>query len=57
MNVAGDHISHIFVEKVSLGLGLEMMGAVKGGNSSILRCRSKDGRRIWTQESKAVNLL
>lgn len=23
MNVAGDHISHIFVEKVSLGLGLE----------------------------------
>lgn len=41
----------------SLGLGLEMMGAVKGGNSSILRCRSKDGRRIWTQESKAVDVI
>lgn len=41
----------------SLGFGLEMMGAVKGRNSSILTCRSKDGRRIWTQENKAVDII
>lgn len=28
----------------SIGFGLEMMGAMKGWNSSILMCRFKDGR-------------
>ena len=33
------------------------MGAVKGRDSSILTCRSKDGRRIWTRENKAVDVI
>lgn len=41
----------------SLGFGVEVMGAVKGRDSSILTCRSKDGRRIWTRENKAVDVI